>query len=70
MKLTKQTAVVAKDGDNAVRIDTMWSGSQAEASAQRSAWTKGGIKRVDITTDEIDVPTDKKGLLGFLNARS
>lgn len=65
MKLTKQTAVV-KDG----AIETVWAGSQAEASKQRSTWTAAGIKRVDITTDEVDVPTDKKGLLAFLNVRS
>jgi hypothetical protein len=68
MKLYKQT-VVFKNDDGA-HTETRWSGSQADASAQRSAWTKAGAKRADITTEEVDVPTDKKGLLAFLNAGS
>lgn len=62
MNLYKQTAVV-KDG----RIVTQWAGSQGDASKQRSAWTKEGVKRVDITTEIVDVPTNKAGLIEFLN---
>lgn len=44
-----------------------WAGSQAEAAGQRKALNQAGHKRDSITTDEVDVPTDKKGLLEFLN---
>lgn len=65
MKLYKQTAVV-RDSAGAAQ-ETHWSGSQAEASKQRAEWTRKGVKRAEITTDEVDVPTDKKGLLEWLN---
>ena len=46
-----------------------WSGSQAEAASDRKALNQAGHKRDSITTDEFDVPTDKKGLLAWLNER-
>lgn len=64
MKLYRQSVTFANN-----RNDTHWAGSQAEAAAKRAAWTKEGAKRNDIQTDEVDVPTDKKGLLEFLNGR-
>ena len=45
-----------------------WSVSQTEASAKRAEWVKSGVKRADISTIEVDVPTDKKGLQEFLNS--
>lgn len=52
---------------NDARNQTHWVGSQAEASAHRKQLTAEGFKRAEITTEELDVPTDKKGLLDFLN---
>lgn len=46
-----------------------WAGSQAEAATQRKAFNQSGVRRDDIVTVEVDVPTDKKGLLEFLNNR-
>lgn len=46
-----------------------WAGSQAEAASQRKAFNQSGVRRDDIVTVEVDVPTDKKGLLEFLNKR-
>lgn len=46
-----------------------WQGSQAEASAVRAAAVRDGAKRKDVETEAVDVPTDKAGLLAFLNAR-
>lgn len=46
-----------------------WGGSQAEAASQRKAFNQLGHKRDSVVTDEVDVPTDKKGLLEFLNKR-
>lgn len=44
-----------------------WVGTQADAATQRAAYVGQGIKRADIHTKTIDVPTDKGGLLEFLN---
>lgn len=45
----------------------MWSASQSDAASARAQLTKKGIPRAQVTTDEYDVPTDKKGLLKWLN---
>jgi len=70
MRLYKQTAKVPDDDHMGVRSETLWSGSQAEAASQRAAWVKSGVKRADITTEEVEVPTNKQGLIGFLNQLS
>lgn len=44
-----------------------WAGSQAEAASQRKQLNQNGFKRDTIVTDEVEVPTNKKGLLAFLN---
>lgn len=44
-----------------------WVGTQADAATQRAAYANQGIKRGDIHTKQVDVPTDKAGLLDFLN---
>lgn len=41
--------------------------SQADAAGARKELVDEGFKRTDITTTEVDVPTDKAGLLNFLN---
>ena len=68
MKFYMQTAVTLRNGDgDAVLIERTWHASQNEAASQRAAWGKRKIKREDMTSEEVDVPTDKKGLLAFLN---
>ena len=67
MKLYKTTTTRTAneaDVDNGVR----WSGSQADAATDRKTFVSAGFKRVEVDTVEVDVPTDKKGLLAFLNA--
>lgn len=44
-----------------------WTASQGDAAPARAQLTKQGIPRAQVTTDEYDVPTDKKGLLKWLN---
>lgn len=48
-----------------------WSGSQSEAAKDRNAlwdsYKASGGKRSDITTTPVDVPTNKQGLIEFLN---
>lgn len=48
----------------------MWAASQNDAASARAQLNKRGIPRAQIITDEYDVPTDKKGLLKWLNEHS
>lgn len=41
-----------------------WQGSQAEASKARTAAKKDGCKAV---SEHVNIPTDKQGMLGWLN---
>ena len=66
MRLYKITALNTSHGDTP-DIDVTWVGSLAEASAQRKKLTIDGFARKEIETEEVDVPTDKAGLIGFLN---
>jgi len=63
MRLYKLTQSDA--GPEPVRVK--WVGTQADAAHTRKDWVKLGAKRDNIETEEIEVPTDKKGLLDFLN---
>lgn len=50
-------------------IKPRYVGSQAEAASARKVLnTIQKIPRDQIDTDEVDIPTDKKGLLAWLNA--
>lgn len=44
-----------------------WLGSEAECTSHRKTIVAAGTKRADIETETIDIPTDKKGLLAWLN---
>lgn len=44
-----------------------WAGSKAEVAAIRKEFKEKGAKNSQITTTEIEVPTNKQGLLAFLN---
>lgn len=44
-----------------------WVGSQAATAKARKEFTDVGVKRNEITTTEIDVPTRKVELLDWLN---
>lgn len=67
MKLYKITAKNTGGLNDTPDSETHWVGSLAEASGKRKQLVSEGFKRADLTTDEVEVPTDKKGLLGFLN---
>ena len=66
MRLYKITALNTSHGDTP-DSDVTWVGSLAEASAQRKKLTIDGFARKEIETEEVDVPTDKAGLIGFVN---
>ena len=65
MKLYKITASTRPDGD---AHQVRWVGSQADAASQRKTFVAKGFCRAEIETDEADIPTDKAGLLAWLNA--
>ena len=51
----------------ALGTKTKWVGTQAEAANIRKQFVDAGRKRAELTTSEVNVPTDKAGLLAFLN---
>jgi hypothetical protein len=59
------------DAVTAPRV-TEWAGTQADARKIRIGYEEQfkeikPLKRPKVTVEEVDVPTDKAGLLGFLN---
>lgn len=68
MKLYKTTVLASTP--NLGPPTTSWQGSQVEAGSVRAAAVSAGSKRKDVSTDQVDVPTDKEGLLAWLNANA
>lgn len=68
MRLYKISAI--HTGHDQPLPETHWVGSLADASAKRKQLTAEGWTRKEVETEEIDVPTDKAGLMAFLNAMS
>lgn len=52
---------------NESTLNSIWAGSQAEAASARKQLVEQGAKRKDLITHEVEVPTKKEDLLGFLN---
>lgn len=71
MKLYKIKAerVVQQNGAPSTDSRTFWLGSQSECAGKRKELLADGFKRVEIETDEHDIPTDKTGLLAYLNSQ-
>ena len=63
-KTTYKTSTILPDGRRACKIK--WHSSGDAASKARTA-IKAEDKTAEPTTEEVDVPTDKTGLLEFLN---
>lgn len=59
-----RTQAVEKDGTT----HYTWQGTQADASKARAAQKEAYGNGITVDTDDIDVPTDKPGLLAWLNA--
>jgi hypothetical protein len=47
-----------------------WCGTQAECAVVRKEFIERGADKKDLQTQEVNVPTDKAGLLAFLNRGS
>ena len=67
MRLYKITAKPAANNDDGVEPMTRWVGSKAEGVAARKDMALAGFSRKEINEAETEVPTDKLGLLAFLN---
>ena len=72
MKLYKITRPIHEIDDEDVDGDVRFAGSQADARKTRIDFEAPfkSLKpkdRPEVTVEEIDVPTDKKGLIEFLN---
>lgn len=71
MRLYKTTAIGKAtendDGTSSQEVQVRWSGSQADAASTRKEFVGMGFKRAEVNTVEVDVPTNKAGLLEFLN---
>lgn len=56
-------------GKNDEGTKTVWTGSMADAGSTRASMVSNdGFTRKEIETYTVDVPTDKTGLLNWLNA--
>lgn len=66
MNLYKVTA--KKSGQELV--EKKWVGSQAEAASVRKQFVDEGYKRVELETETVEIPTNKEGLLSWLNANA
>jgi len=61
MKLYRITSVCAGI------VEIKFVGSLSEGVVARRELAENGVKRADIKQEEVNVPTDKIGLLAFLN---
>lgn len=67
MKLYK-TTITASSGNLDETTKVSWQGTQADSASVRKKAMDDGAKRKDVTTEDVEVPTDKAGLLAWLNA--
>ena len=66
MKLYRVSSEVTLDnGKKAIR----WAGTQAGVIAVKKEWMGAGMKRKEISTEDIEVPTKKDELVEWLNER-
>ena len=67
MRLYKIIATNTNGASDITKPKTQWVGSLADGVQARKKMMTEGYRRKDITETEVDVPTDKAGLLEFLN---
>jgi hypothetical protein len=58
---------IKASGNGEVLIKTKWVGSAAEGVATRKELYAEGFARKEVVETQVDVPTDKAGLLEWLN---
>ena len=52
---------------NSDKQKVIWVGSQSDAAKARKELMAQGFKRAELLTEDVDIPTDKVGLLKWLN---
>ena len=68
MRAYKVVATLAVDVPHAPPPVVRLAGSDAEARAMRRALMEAhGLKMVDVAYDQVEVPTDKHGLIAYVN---
>ena len=67
MRLYKITATAPDTEPGLPNTRITWVGSKAEGVQARKKLADDGWKRKEVEEVEVDVPTDKAGLLDFLN---
>lgn len=65
MKLYRVSAVSQENPHD--RHFAEWTGTQAGCGKLRATLTGNGVPKKDILTREYEVPTNKEGLIAFLN---
>lgn len=63
----KTYLVYTNIADSELEASAKFVGTQADTASERKRLLAAGWHRKEITTAEIDVPTDKAGLISFLN---
>lgn len=63
----KTYLVYTNTADSELEASAKFVGTQADAATERKQLVALGWPRKKIATAEIDVPTDKSGMLSFLN---
>lgn len=66
MRLYKTIGLAEEDRGDSSQWIAQWQGTQADAAAARKDFKARGLAKIE--TKEVDVPTDKAGLLTWLNA--
>lgn len=66
MHLYKTSGYAEEDRGDASNWIAKWDGTQADAAKTRKAMKTDGLTKIE--TKEVDIPTDKAGLLTWLNA--
>ena len=54
-------------GNSDKQKKVIWAGSQSDAAKARKELIAQGFKRAELITEDVDIPTDKVGLLNWLN---
>lgn len=66
-----RTRLDTEDAAEVPAVSVIYSGSQGDAAkARRQLMETHGVKMKDVEIEELDVPTDKRGLIDWLNANA
>jgi len=58
---------IKASGNGEGMVQIIWVGSKAEGVIERKKLYEAGYARKEVTEVEVDIPTNKEGLLAYLN---